>query len=109
YVRIANRMAQMAQGSFPLSGVQDHVDIEAAEAWLRFSCHGQQVQIECDVDDDWVDHKVFGHFVDLLAKHDPAKAYLYCDLGGQDCIIGCLTREQFAKLKSLIPKVQPLE
>jgi hypothetical protein len=109
YVRIVNRMSGMAQGSLPLANVRDHVDIEAAEAWIRFTYQGEEFQIDCDVDDDWVDHKVFGHFVDLLAKHDPDKVYVYYDLGGQDCIIGCVTREQLAKLKGLIPRLQLLE
>jgi len=108
YVRIAKRMAEMAQGSLPLSDFQDHVDIEEGKAWLHFKCQGKPVQIDCEVQDDWVDPSVFGHFVDLLAKCDPNKVFLYHDLGGQDCIIGCVTQEQFNKLKKVIPQMQPL-
>ncbi len=109
YVRIAKRMEEIAQDSLPLSDLQDHVDIENGIAWLRFTCHGQPIQVDCAVADDWVDAGIFRHFVSLLAKCDPSKIFLYCDLGGgQDCIIGCVTREQFNKLKTLIPKVRPL-
>jgi hypothetical protein len=108
YVRIAKRMEEMAQGSLLLSDLEDHVDIEQGDGWLRFTCHGQPVQINCTIQDDWVDAAVFHHFVELLAKHDPNKIFLYHDLGGQDCIIGCVTREQFNKLKSVLPQVQPL-
>jgi hypothetical protein len=108
YVRIAKRMAEMAQGSLPLSDIQDNVDIDGGTAWLRFKCHGKPVHIDCAVQDDWVDSRLFGHFVDLVAKCDPNKLFIYYDLGGQECIIGCVTREQYSALQKVIPEVQPL-
>lgn len=108
YVSIAKRMAEMARGSLPLSEIEDHVDIEEGRAWLRFSCGGAPVRIDLAVDDDWVDASIFGTFVGLLAKHDSGKLFIYSDLGGQDCIIGCTARAQFEKLRQLIPSVQPL-
>lgn len=108
YIRIANRLAEMTQGSLPLADIQDHVDIDAGDAWLRFKCQGKPVQIVCEVQDDWVDTSLFGHFVDTLAKCDPNKLFIYYDLGGQDCIIGCVTRAEYAKLQKLIPAIQPL-
>jgi len=108
YVRIANRMQEMALGSLPLSDVQDHVDIDSGKAWLRFKCQGNPMQIDCEVQDDWVDTRLFGKFVDLLAKCDPVKLFIYYDLGGQGCIIGCVTRAEYARLQKLIPAVQPL-
>src|SRR5215475_14835428 len=41
YAQIAKRMAEMAQGSLPLSDFQDRVDIEEGKAWLRFKCQGK--------------------------------------------------------------------
>jgi hypothetical protein len=108
YVRIANRMAEMAQGSLPLSDVEDHVDIDGKKAWVRFKCQGQSVQIDCNVQDDWVDASIFACFVGLLAKCDTNKLFIYYDLGGQDCIIGCTTVAQYAKLQRVIPAVQRL-
>lgn len=109
YVRIAERLAALAQGSLPLTEIQDHVDIEEGEAWLKFDCEGKQVHIDCEVQDDWVDPALFGRFVELLARCDPTKLFIYHDLGGgQDCIIGCVTRAQYAKLRKLLPKIQPL-
>jgi hypothetical protein len=107
YVRIAKRMAEVAQGSLPLSDFQDRVDIEKGTEWLRFECQGKLIHIDCDVQDDWVDVGVFRHFVNLLAKRDPNRLFIYYDLGGQDCIIGCVTRAQYATLQKLIPAVQP--
>lgn len=108
YVRIARRMVAMAQGSLPLTDIQDHVDLDEGTGWLRFKWQGQPFQIECAVQDDWVDTGLFRHFVDLLAKSDPNKLFIYYDLGGQDCIIGCVYRAQYAAIQKEIPAMQPL-
>ncbi len=109
YIHIGKRMAEMAQGSLPLSDFEDYVDIDEGKAWLRFKCEGQPVHIDCTVDNDWVDAEVFSHFIALLAKCDPNKLFIYYNLGGQDCIIGCVTREQFKRLTTIIPTIQPLD
>lgn len=108
YKRIAQRMSDMAGESLPLTDIEDYVDIDEGKAWLRFRCKGQAVQIDCKVEDDWVDTDVFGHFIQLLAKCDPNKLFIYYDLGGQDCIIGCATRSQYAQLQRVIPEIRPL-
>lgn len=108
YVDIAKRMAEMAQGSLPITDFQDYVDLEVEKAWLRFKYKDKLVHIDCEVEDDWVDPDVFGHFINLLAESDPSKLFIYYDLGGQDCIIGCLTYPLFNKLKNLIPTVKSL-
>lgn len=108
YIDITNRIVELAGGSLPLTDVEDYVDIEAGKAWLSFKLDGETTKIDCVVDDDWVDSNVFGHFIHLLAAKDPSKIYFYYDLGGQDCIIGCLDRENYVKLQKIIPKVEPL-
>lgn len=108
YVDIAERMVEMAGGSLPLTDMEDFVDIEEGTAWLAFNLDGKAIKIDCAVKDDWVDPKIFGHFVRLLATKDPTKIFFYYDLGGQDCIIGCLDRENYKRLRGLIPKVAPL-
>jgi hypothetical protein len=60
------------------------------------------------VRDDWADPGLFGHFADLLAKCEPNKQFIYYHLGGQDCIIGCVTRAEYAALQKVVPTVQPL-
>ena len=107
YVDIAARMAHMAQGSLLLSDIRDHVDLEGGEGWLRFTCQGESIEIDCEVEGDWVDGKVFGHFVRLLAKCDPGKVFFYYGLS-QDFLVGCVTRDQYARLQQLIPAVMPL-
>jgi hypothetical protein len=108
YVSIAERMAQMTQGSLVLSELQDEVDLDEGHAWLRFNCQGEAIHIDCEVQDDWVDPGVFKHFTELLGKVDPNKLFVYYDLGGQDCILGCVTRDQFKRLQNVLPSIKPL-
>ena len=98
YKKIAERMTEISEGSLSLENFQDSVDVEKKEAWLSFTFRGKAIKIPCEVQDDWVDPTIFGRFVELLAQSDSAKTYVYYDLGGQDCLIGCVTKEQ---LKSL--------
>ncbi|WP_428303776.1 hypothetical protein [Lacipirellula sp.] len=108
YVRIARRMADMTRGSLPLADVQDHVDVDEETAWLSFTCQGKPVRIDCKVQDDWVDPGLFGYFVMLLGRCDPTKVYFYYDLGGQDCILGCVAVSEYRELQKVLPAVQEL-
>ena len=75
---------------------------------MSFKLKGESIRIDCAVNDDWVDPNIFGHFVRLLAKSDPSKIYFYYNLGGQDCIIGCLDKVNYDILRGIIPAVEPL-
>jgi len=108
YADIVNRMVELTQGSLVFQNIEDYVDIEEEVAWFSFTFNGETIKVQCAVDDDWVDTSVFGRFVFLLAQSDRSKLYVYYDLGGQDCMIGCVTQEQFSKLKQLSPKFEPL-
>jgi len=99
YVRIAEQMKNLAQGSLPIKDIRDHVDIEEGIAWLEFGFQGKFRHIDCKVNDDWVDTSVFGHFVKMLAQSDPDKKFLYYDTGGQDCLLACATNAQLKSLK----------
>ncbi|MGA2217889.1 MAG: hypothetical protein ABSG51_07375 [Terracidiphilus sp.] len=99
YVRIAEQMKSLAQGSLPIEDIRDQVDIDRGIAWLEFSFRGELKHIDCRVKDDWVDGDVFSQFADLLAQSDPDKKFLYYDTDGQDCILACATNAQFKELK----------
>jgi hypothetical protein len=108
YKRIVDRMVEMAQGSLPLENIQDYVDLEKEEAWFSFAFRGEGIKVICKVEDDWVDPAIFGKFVDLLAKSDPDKVFIYYDLGGQDCLIGCVLKNELKQLKNHGIKFVPL-
>jgi hypothetical protein len=98
YVQIAKRMAAMTQGSLVIENVRDEVDIEAGVASLAFEQMGRPVHLNLKVSDDWVDPTVFSLFVRLLSSTDPTKVFLFLDTKGQDCVIACVSQEQFAAL-----------
>ena len=108
YKKIAEHMAEMAQGSLPIANIRDYVDVEKKEAWLSFSFGGKDIKIPCEVQDDWVDPTIFRRFVELLAQSDSAKIYVYYDLGGQDCLIGCVTKEELQSLNRKGIKFVPM-
>ena len=108
YTRIAERMVEMSQGALVLDNIKDYVDIEEEEAWLSFTFHGEPIKIAYTVDDDWVDAKVFDKFVELLGVADPSKVYIAdTSGGGQDMLIGCVTKEQLERLNSYGLKFAP--
>jgi hypothetical protein len=109
YVRIAERMVEMTQGSLVIENSRDQVDVEAGVANLDFELSGKPVHIDLKVNDDWVDVAVLSHFVRLLAVADPSKIYLYHDMGGQDCLIACVKRDEFAALKKAGVKFEALK
>lgn len=108
YVRIAKRMAELTQGPLVIENVRDQVNVDEGVANLDFEHCGEPVHIDFEVNDDWVDPSVFSHFIRLLAQDDPSKIYLYHDVGGQDCVIACVTRDQFAALKKAGVAFEPL-
>jgi hypothetical protein len=109
YVRIAERMMEMADGSLKLDSIRDHVDIEEEVAWLEFEHEGRLFHIDCEVNNDWVDPAVFAPFVGLLEKTDPNKLFLYYGLFGQDCILACATETQYRNSRSAGINFEPLK
>jgi hypothetical protein len=109
YVGIAKRMAEMTQGALSIRNVKDEVDIEAGVASLAFEHEGTPVRLDLDVNDDWVDPAVFSLFVRLLAISDPSRIFLHLDLKGQDCILACVSRDQFSALARAGVGFEPLK
>ena len=100
YAAIAHRMRGLAGDALKLEEINDYVDVvEEGEAWLSFKLNGKQIRWEPNVQDDWVDAKIFNQFANLLAQQPTDKRFTYLDLGGQDCLIGCATPAQMEKLK----------
>jgi hypothetical protein len=108
YVRIAERLKGMAQGSLPIDNIRDQVEEEAGEAWLAFDFQGEEIRIDCEVNSDWVDARVFSHFIRLLDQSDPSKIFLTYSTGGQDAFLACVTNAQFAELKRAGVEFRPL-
>lgn len=115
YVKIAQRLVDLAGDALPLQNIADHVDIEAGEAWLSFELDGKSYNWTAIVEDDWVDPLIMRRFAELLvnrqrsnrfivrllSQDDRRKRFTYYDLGGQDCLIGCSSARQLARLRAV--------
>ena len=60
--------------------------------------------MDWSVGDDWEAAGLFGCFVDIPAKSDPSKLFIHYDLGGQDCIMGCVSLWQLAKKSAVVDR-----
>ena len=98
YAAIARRMRDLAQGELPLEEIADHVDVEAGEAHLTFRLGGQSYHWDAEVQHDWVDPAILSRFAALLKQVSKNRRFTYIDLGGQDCLIGCATASEQARL-----------
>ena len=98
YARIARRMRRLAQGELPIEDIADHVDVDAGEAHLTFRLRGEPYRWDAAVEDDWVDATILSRFAALLERVGKSRRFTCIDLGGQDCLIGCATAEEQARL-----------
>lgn len=98
YARIVSRMADMTQGSLPLADVKDHIDPEDETAWVSFTLKGRTIKFDCKFNDDWIDDRILTRLNEMLQQEAPSKTFVYYDLKGQDCVLGCFTNEQLKQL-----------
>jgi hypothetical protein len=99
YVKAAQRMAALAGAALPLEAVSDEFDWRQGVAWLEFTLRGRDFRWPAKIEERWIDPNILSRFVTLLDEQDTSLRYTGLDLGGQDCLIGCATDEQFAALR----------
>jgi hypothetical protein len=99
YVKVAQRMAALAGTVLPLEGAHDAFNWRQGAAWLEFTLHGRAFRWPAKIEERWIDPNILSRFVALLDEQGSALRYTGLDLGGQDCLIGCATEEQFAMLR----------
>ena len=101
YVKVAQRMAALAATTLPIESVYDEFDLRRGIAWLSFTLHGHELRWPAKIEERWIDPNILSRFVALLDDQDSDLRFTGLDLGGQDCLIGCATDEQFAALRRL--------
>jgi hypothetical protein len=101
YVKVAQRMAALAAGALPIESVHDEFDWRQGVAWLGFMLREREVRWPAKIEERWIDPNVLSRFVGLLDEQDTDLRFTGLDLGGQDCLIGCATKEQFHALRKL--------
>jgi hypothetical protein len=99
YVKVAYRMAMLAADTLPIESVHDEFDLRRGVAWLSFTLRGEEFRWPAKIEERWIDPMILSRFAALLEAQDAGLRYICLDLGGQDCLIGCATGEQFASLR----------
>jgi hypothetical protein len=68
YVRIVQRLCQVAGQPDRLKEVSDFVDIDARKAWLKYKVDGTQRDWQVEVDDDWADTLTLNYVMDDIER-----------------------------------------
>jgi hypothetical protein len=55
YARIVKRLSEVAGLSHVITDIEDHVDLESGEAWLKYVVDGKPRHYVIPVNDDWAD------------------------------------------------------
>jgi hypothetical protein len=101
YVKVAQRMATLAGSALLLENLRDEFDLRRGVAWLAFTLRGEESRWPAKIEERWIDPLILSRFAALLEAQDAGLRYICLDLGGQDCLIGCATDEQFSALRKV--------
>ncbi len=101
YIKVAVRMAALAEDRLPIESIYDEFDWRQGVAWLGFTLHQHEYRWPARIEERWIDPNILSRFVALLDQQDTDCRFTGLDLGGQDCLIGCTTNQQFAALRKL--------
>ena len=55
YVRIVQRLFEVANQSDLITDIEDHVDMDSGKAWLKYKVDGEPREYAVKVNDDWAD------------------------------------------------------
>jgi hypothetical protein len=99
YVNVALRMANLAATALPIESIRDEFDLRGGVVWLSFNMRGDELRWPAKIEERWIDPLILSRFAALLEAQDTDRRYICLDLGGQDCLLGCATEEQFASLR----------
>ncbi len=98
YVRIVKELCALTGDPNFLANVQDFVDIEQGEAWLKYTVNGREQTWDVEVNNDWADTLTLTYVMDDLEQG--GKRFYAMD-NGQAMILFYLEPEKAAVLNQL--------
>lgn len=101
YVKIVQRLFALSKQELRISDLQDFVDTDEGVAWVEFLFDGQRIHLDLRVNDDWVDPSIFTSIIKICGNKRTQGNFTYLDLGGQDCLIGYCSEQNFKKLRKI--------
>jgi hypothetical protein len=100
YTRIVRRLRDLADGALPLEQISDELDRRRRIATIRFTIDGKAEQWEADFEHEWIDHKLFHRFDELLSSRSNDKrlvrAFRKDDLA---VMIACIEPAELVELR----------
>ena len=101
YVKVAQRMSTLAGDTIPLHNLHDEFELSHGVAWLCFTLREQEFRWPARIEERWIDPNILSRFALLLQEQETDRRYICLDLGGQDCLLGCATDQQFSSLRKI--------
>jgi hypothetical protein len=101
YAKVANHLAALAGDMLPLESLRDEFDIRNDIAWLAFTLRGESFRWPAKIEERWIDPNILSRFAVLLEAQGTEYSYTCLDLGGQECLLGCTTQQQFDELRRM--------
>lgn len=98
YVQIVQNLCQLTGDVEYLCDIQDHVDLEAGEAWLEYTVQGRRQRWTVEVNDDWADLMTLCYVMDDLERGGQRFFFMG---SGQSLILFYLGDQGAARLSAL--------
>ena len=94
YIGAIIRMGSESETGEPLSDSLFHLDTECIEEPGDYARIAERMR-------DLAEHQHRGVARARLKKQNTGRRYTYCDLKGQNCLVGCATEDQLRKLRKM--------
>lgn len=98
YVRIVQRLAEVADATSRITDLSDLVDLDAGKAWLKYKVDGAERHWNIEVNDDWADTLSIAYVMGDIQSD--GKRFFFKD-NGQAMVLFYLDETTAAKLNEL--------
>ncbi len=98
YVQIAKRLCEVANQPDLITDIEDYVNLETGEAWLKYSVNGKRRDYTVAVEDDWADPDTIARIMSDIERDG---FRFYGKNNGQGTIWYYLDSDTAAKLNAL--------
>ena len=99
YVHIVDNISRITRGELMFENIEDYVGIEEGNAWVSFTCRGDNYKWDLAVNNDWVDENLFYKMQQLAVKYNTKGKFTFYDTRGQDFVLGFHTPEELERIR----------
>ncbi len=99
YVDILQNLSRISNNELAFENLEDLIDFEKEECWVSFTLRGVSYKWDLELNDDWVDPKLFDKVKDLTDKLQTKGRFTVLTFGTQEIIFGYCIPEQLKEIK----------